>query len=268
MILSAKFACLAMACFSAAAETLAQAQTAAPTTTDIIAQMTQAQAHNRDSAGPYILTRSYKLFGGESLLEPKSAVLAEIRVLPPSSKKYVIASATGSRWGETIVRKMLDREVAFAKNSTSSDITYDNYDFRLVRQDELDDQICYVFDLLPRRKSKDLLRGTIWVDANTYLPRRVAGAPAESPSWWMRDVRIVFVYGYVGTMWLQTSWEATANVKLLGPSTLVWRNVKYQIGEFGTGEPEEETNSSKRAQGVKRAQRQGEQSDVRAGDYR
>ena len=228
MILSAKFACLVMACFSAAVETLAQAQTAAPTSTDIIAQMTRAQADNRDSIGPYILTRSYKLFGGEGPLEPKSAVMAEITVVPPSSKKYVIASATGSRWGETIVRKMLDREVAFAQDSALSDITDDNYDFRFVRQDELNNQICYVLDLLPKRKSKDLLRGIIWVDANTYLPRRVEGAPAESPSWWMRDVRVVLVYGYIGSMWLQTSWEATANVRLLGPSTLVWRNVKYK----------------------------------------
>jgi hypothetical protein len=236
MSLSPKFACLAFTWLAAVAGTSAQTQTGAPTSINIVAQMTRAQAENRHHIGPYMLTRSYELFGAERVLEPKSAVMAEIRVVPPDSKKYVIASAIGSRWGEAIVRKMLDREVEFARNSGSSDITHDNYDFRIVRQDELNGQLCYVLDLLPRRKSKDLLEGTIWVDANTYLPRRVEGAPAEAPSWWMRDVRVVLVYGYVGRMWLQTSWQATANVRVLGPSTLVWRDVKYHIGEFAPGE--------------------------------
>jgi hypothetical protein len=241
MILSAKIACLAMACLAAVTNTLGQ--TAALISTDIIAHMRQAQAENRESVGPYSLTRSYRLFGADAPLEPKSAVMAEIAVVPPNSKQYVIASASGSRWGESVVRKTLDREVAFTSNSTPSDITNDNYEFRLVRQDELNGQSCFVLDLLPKRKSKDLLRGTIWIDANTYLPRRVEGAPADNPSWWMKDVRVVVVYGHIGAMWLQTSWQATANIKWFGPSTLVWRDVKYQIGNLAPVDPAEQTDS-------------------------
>ena len=122
--------------------------------------------------------------------------------------------------------------MAFAKDSGATDITRDNYDFRLVREDEMEGQRCYVLELLPKRKSKDLLSGTIWVDANTYLPQRVEGEPAKNPSWWLKDVRIVLLYGYVGPMWLQTSSEATANVRVLGRSTVVWQDVRYQIGEL------------------------------------
>jgi hypothetical protein len=227
--------------FAAAACTSAQAQSVVPTSADIVAQMAQAQTENRDNVRPYVLMRSYQLFGQESVLESKSRVIAEITVVPPDSKKYIIESADGSGWGEKIVRKMLDGEVAFAKDSGSTAITGQNYDFRLIREDELNGRRCYVLDLLPKRKSKDLLRGTIWVDANTYLPRRVEGEPAEGPSWWMRDVRVVLVYGYVGTMWLQTSSEATANVRILGRSTMVWHDVRYQIGEFAPGAAVEST---------------------------
>jgi hypothetical protein len=56
----------------------------------------------------------------------------------------------------------------------------------------------YEFELLPRREDNHLLRGRIWIDASTYLPRRFQGEPAKSPSWWrLRDVSITLLYGDV-----------------------------------------------------------------------
>lgn len=194
--------------------------------------MAQAQAGNQAHFRPYVVTRSYKLFGRENPLEFKSRVTAEITVVPPDFKKYAIENTDGSGWGEKVVRKMLDGEVAFAKDTGATNITRDNYDFLLLREDELRGHRCYVLELLPKRQSKELLRGTIWVDAATYLPYRVEGEPAKSPSWWVKDIHIVLVYGYAGPMWLQTSSEATADVRILGRSTMVSRDVKYEIGSF------------------------------------
>ena len=235
MIFSSQFARLMFIYFAAAICTSAQTHNVVPTSADIVTRMAQAQAENGDNVHPYIVTRDYKLFGHESSLESKSHVIAEITVAPPDSKKYTIESAEGSGSGERVVRKMLDGEVAFAKDSGSTDITRKNYDFVLVGEGDLNGQRCYVLQLLPRRKSKDLLRGTIWVDANSYLPRRVGGEPAKSPSWWLRDVHVVLVYGDVGSMWLLTSSKATANVRILGPSTMVWHDVSYQMGELTPG---------------------------------
>ncbi len=232
---SSQFARLMFIYFAAAICTSAQTHSVIPTSADIVARMAKAQAENHDNVHPYIVTRDYKLFGHESSLESKSHVIAEITVVPPDSKEYIIESAKGSGLGERVVRKMLDGEVAFARDSGSTDITGKNYDFLLVGEDDLNGQPCYVLQLLPRRKSKDLLRGTIWVDAHTYLTRRVDGEPAQSPSWWLRDVRVVLVYGDVGPMWLLTSSEATANVRILGRSTMVWHNVSYQMGELTPG---------------------------------
>ena len=95
-------------------------------------------------------------------------------------KRQAIDNPGESGFGEKIVRKMLDSEVAFAKDSGSTAITRDNYDFLFVREDEFSGKRCYVLELLPRQRSKNLLRGTIWVDANTYLPYRVEGEPAKS----------------------------------------------------------------------------------------
>ena len=62
--------------------------------------------------------------------------------------------------------------------------------------------------------------------------RRFEGELAKTPSWWVRDVRVTFVYGDVGGMWLQTATEAAADVRILGRTTMVSRDVKYKIAEL------------------------------------
>ena len=218
-------------CLAAAACASAQTGSTVSPREDIVAQMALAQAANRTHLQPYVVTRDYRLFEGTNRDQAKSHVTAEITVAPPGSKKYIIENPTGSAWGERIVRKMLDGEVAFANDSGSIDITDKNYDFVLLRQDQLTGQRCYVLDLLPKRKSKNLLHGTIWIDAKTYLPLRVEGELAKTPSWWLTDVRVVLLYGYAGKLWVQTSSEVTASVRIIGPSSMVWQDVRYQLGE-------------------------------------
>ena len=100
---------------------------------------------------------------------------------------------------------MLEHETNIVKDSGATDMTPANYDFRFVREEKVDGQRCYVLEIVPRRKSNTLLHGQIWVDATTYQLRRAEGEPGKSPSWWLRDPRIVLVYSDVGGMWLQTA---------------------------------------------------------------
>ena len=232
MISTAQRTSAFLVCLAAAVSASAQSQIAVPTSDTIVAQMSQAQAANRIQFLPYTVTRDYRLFGGETSNSPKSHVVADIVVVPPDSKKYTIQTAVGSVLAERIVRKALDSEVAFANDSRATDITRENYDFALVGENELNGRMCYVLELSPKRKSKNLLHGTLWVDAETHLPRRVEGAPAKDPSWWFSEVQIVLLYGYVGPMWVQTSSTASANVRIIGRSTMVWQDTSYQLGDF------------------------------------
>jgi hypothetical protein len=126
---------------------------------------------------------------------------------------------------------MLEGEATAVEEYGSTDVSAANYDFRFIREEEVNDQHCYVLDLVPKRKDKNLLRGRIWVDAKTYLLRRFDGEPAKAPSWWLREPHIAFVYGDVSGMWLQTGSESRANVRIFGPYTMVSRDVRYQVGE-------------------------------------
>jgi hypothetical protein len=221
------FLCLVAVVASAAAQT----GNTVPSVETIVAGMARARAENEARLCPYIVTRDYKLFGKERD-KTKSQVIAEVNFIPPDLKNYAIQQTNGIGLGERIVRRMLASEAEIARDYVSTDFSPSNYAFRFVRQEEVSGQRCYLLELLPRRKDKNLLRGNIWVDANTYLLRRTEGEPAKTPSWWVRDVRIALFYGEVGGMWLQTALEATATVRILGPYRMVARDVKYKISEL------------------------------------
>ena len=206
-------------------------ESTAPNVTTIVARMAQARTENRSRLRPYIVTRDYKLFGKERA-KIKAQVVADVSFVPPNSKQYAIEQAKGTGLGEKIVRRMLESEAAAAKDYRSTDFSPDNYDFRFIRKEIVSGQPCYVLEMIPRRIEENLLRGNIWVDANTYRIHRVDGGPAKNPSWWLREVRIVLLYSDVEGMWLQTALESTAKVRFLGQHTMESRDVNYEINEL------------------------------------
>jgi hypothetical protein len=213
--------------------TCASAQTAniIPPIEGIIAGMVLARAVNQARFRSYIVTRDYILFGKERA-KIKFHVIADISFVPPTTKKYTIQKAIGASFGETVVRRMLKSEVEIAKDYASTDFSPDNYDFRFILEESVGGQRCYLLELIPKRKDRNLLRGKIWVDAGTYLPQHIEGEPAKTPSWWLRRLHIELSFGEVGGMWLQTALEATATVRILGPQTMISRDVKYQMDDL------------------------------------
>jgi outer membrane lipoprotein-sorting protein len=216
----------------------AQTGSTVPTVETIVARMAQARDENQSRSRSYIVTRDYMLFGQERQ-KSKAQVIAEVTFVPPNQKQYAIQESQGSGLGEKIVRRMLAGEASITKDYRSTDFSPANYDFRFVREEDVDGQRCYVLELLPQRKDRNLVRGRIWVDVTTYLLRRTEGEPAKRPSWWLRDVHMVFLYGDVEGMWLQTSSEATATVRLLGQHTIVSRDMKYRFDELASAGPKQ-----------------------------
>jgi len=209
----------------------AQTGNSVPAAETIIARMAQARAENRTHLRPYIVTRDYRLFGKDES-KAKSEVTADVAFVPPDSKKYTIQATNGNGLGQILVRRLLASEAEVTKDHASTDLSADNYYFRFLREADMGGRHCFVLEMLPQRKEKHLLHGDIWIDANTYQLRRFEGELAKPPSWWVRDVNITFVYGDVGGMWLQTTTEAAADVRILGRTTMVSRDVKYKFTEL------------------------------------
>ena len=205
--------------------------TESPSTESVVARMVEARNQNRSRFRPYQVIRNYKLFGKEQQ-KTKSEVAAEINFVPPDVQQYTLHKIDGLSLGEVVVRKILDSENELLTDRNASDISNVNYDFRLLREDTLNSRPCYVLEMRPLRRDKNLLRGFVWVDASTYLPLRIAGEPAKAPSWWVHDIHVTLDFQDVHGMWLQTGLVSTANVRMLGQHTIVSRDVEYRMDGF------------------------------------
>ena len=231
MTVRRQFASLLLLSLPAVIPAQAQGGNTAPAVETILARMAQARNENRARFRPYVVTRDYTLFGKDRS-KSKSEVTAEVTFVPPHSKQFHIRRSSGSGLGTKLVRQMLEGETRIVAEYGSTDVSPDNYEFQLAGEETIDNARCYVLDILPKRKHKNLVRGKIWVDGASYLLRRLEGQPAKSPSWWLRNVRIAFTYSDVDGMWLQTASEYTTNVRLFGLHAITSRDVSYDFAEL------------------------------------
>lgn len=199
-----------------------------PPTSSIIERMENAQSGLRSHLA-YQLLREYRLFGAKNS-SADSQVTAEITFRPPTSKDYKIQKASGSKRGEQVVRRLLDHEIeASSKRSQGQTaITRENYEFTYAGETVLDGQQCYIVELKPKRKENDLIVGEAWVDKQSFFIRRIDGEVAKTPSWWLKRVRVSIAFADIKGVWLQTSMEVVADVRIFGAHTLTSRIVDYR----------------------------------------
>ena len=213
-----------LCCFATAQQS---ASTAVPSLTSIVRGMEKSQSEVRRQT-PYQVIREYSLFGMKSS-SANAEVVAQVDFTPPTGKDYSIQKWSGSARGKQIVQRVLDHETEASKgNQARTALTRDNYDFILMGDTVLDGRPCYVLGLQPKRKEKDLVLGSAWVDKSSFLVLHVEGETARAPSWWVKNVRIKVSFGDVSGAWLQTSMEAVADVRLLGLHTLRSRVLDYR----------------------------------------
>jgi outer membrane lipoprotein-sorting protein len=200
-----------------------------PSLASIVQGMEKAQSESRNLSAFQVI-REYSLKQPKRA-QPDSQVVAEVDFVPPSEKNYVIQRRFGSSRGEQLVRRILDHEVEMSRKRngrSGAAVTSDNYEFRYLGTDTLDGQSCYVLQLIPRHKQKELISGQAWVDANTFMVRQMVGELAQSPSVWLKRVQVTLEFANVGGTWLQTGMQATADVRFLGPRTLSSKTLDYR----------------------------------------
>jgi hypothetical protein len=213
-----------LCCFAIAQQS---ASTTAPSLASILQSMERSQSEVRQRTS-YQVIREYSLSGMKSS-SANADVVAQVDFTPPTGKDYSIQKWSGSARGKQVVQRVLDHEMEASKgNQSRTALTRDNYDFILVSDTVLNGRPCYVLGLKPKRKEKDLVSGSAWVDKSSFLILHLEGEAARAPSWWLKSVRIKLSFGDVSGVWLQTSMEAVSDVRLLGLHTLRSRILDYR----------------------------------------
>jgi hypothetical protein len=175
----------------------------------------------------YQAIREYRLSGANTS-KADSDVVAEVNFRLPANTGYRIQKASGSHRGLQIVQSVLDHEVAATSSGNQARaLTRKNYDFTYIGETVLDGQPCYRLGLRPKRKEKELISGEAWIDKHSFFVRQVEGEVAKIPSWWLKSVRVKLVFAEIEGTWLQTSMEAVADVRIVGPHTLSSRILDF-----------------------------------------
>lgn len=188
--------------------------------------MLKVQQENKARVRPFTVKRGYLLLDKQD--QQKAQVVANITVLPPDGKQYQIERSSGGI-GEKVLRDILSKETEQPKDAQRSELSLENYDFKLLGEELLDGRRCYLLALNPRREEKDLLRGKMWVDAENYNIRRIEGSPVKNPSWWIHDLHILMSFAEIDGMWLRTFTHAVANVRFKGKYVMESRDLEYRF---------------------------------------
>ncbi len=178
----------------------------------------------------YTSTRTYRF---ENLRFKKTAEMTvRLTYSYPGNKVFdVLAESGPGPVRDRVLRRMVESEVEASRDEVRrfNRLTRDNYDFRLLRVDREEDRPVYLLDAIPKTKSKYLIRGEVWVDAEDFGVSRIVARPAKNPSFLIRDSRFVYRYTRFGPFWLPVSTDSQADALVFGHTEVKIVYEEYKI---------------------------------------
>lgn len=197
----------------------------------LLQRMERAALQNRKNFRAYIVKRDYRFYH-EDRDNLKAEVIAEVAFIPPGRKEFKILASRGHSRGEKVVRQILeDEQKAAAASVPPGAISRTNYYFTSLGRDVLDGVSSYLLRISPKRKDRNLVDGRIWVDPETYMVRKMEGDMTKLPSWWLKSVHVKIDFNNMNGMWIETSREAEANVRIFGEYIFTERATDHATGE-------------------------------------
>lgn len=177
----------------------------------------------------FSVLREYKLRNLRFKKEATVSVQGSYR--PGEGMTYTILESSGSPKLVEIVGKVLASEADTSSPSKQADhvIGPANYEVCLRGIETMAGRSCYVVDLVPKHKSKYLMKGTAWVDRSSYDVVRLEGAPSASVAMWIGTPHIDIEFSQIDGLWLPVHAGAVSSGLLLGTSELEIRSWDYVI---------------------------------------
>jgi hypothetical protein len=173
--------------------------------------------------------REYKL--RNLRFDKEATVSVQVTYRPGKGMTYTILESSGSPKLAEIVEKVLASE---ADSSSPEKLAHHlispaNYEVYVRGIEMMAGRSCYAIDLVPKRKSKYLMRGSAWVDRSSYDVVRLEGAPSASVSMWIGTPHIEIEFSQIDGLWLPVHTGAVSSGLLLGTSELDIRFSDYVI---------------------------------------
>jgi hypothetical protein len=196
---------------------------------DNLVRKNQERSHallRADATRVYHLT--YRGFPGDREAE----MTVEATFEQPHEKTFKVLSQSGSKMiSERVFKKLLEseKEAADPKVSAQTQLSRENYDFQFAGFEPSESGGQYLFNVVPKSKSKYVYHGKIWVDGTDFAVTRIEAEPAQNPSFWTKKSEIHHEYQKVQGFWLPVRNESVSFVRLGGRATLTIEYTNYRI---------------------------------------
>ena len=163
--------------------------------------------------------------------EKEATVSVQVTRRPDKGMTYTILESSGSPKLVEIVGKVLASEADISSPAKFARhlISPTNYEAYVRGTETMAGRTCYVIDLVPKHKSKYLMKGTAWVDRTTYDVVRLEGAASASVSMWIGTPQVEIEFSQIDVFWLPVHTWAVSSGLLLGTSELDIRYSDYSI---------------------------------------
>jgi hypothetical protein len=183
----------------------------------------------RGQATSYSAVREYHLrnhrFGKEAI------VFAQVSYSPDAGKDFTILQSSGSPKLIEIVQKLFESEIEVSRPAAFAAVAISpaNYRAQLRGIDTKGKRACYAIDLIPKRRSKYLIKGTAWIDRESYGLVRIEGTTSASVSMWIGSPHILQEFEQIGGFWFPVHTGSLSSGFLLGASELEIRYTDYLV---------------------------------------
>jgi hypothetical protein len=141
---------------------------------------------------------------------------------PESLESQVLAQEGSKFIRERVFDKILETEKdsIHRKDQIENGILPANYTFTLVGHNHYEGRKCYHLTISPKRKSRYLLNGFIWIDTEDFAIARISGSPSKRVNFWTLRTEVDRQYERVGNYWLTKKIDSTSDLFIAGHSTL------------------------------------------------
>jgi hypothetical protein len=201
---------------------LMNSATPAPlTTVEVVERMLSADKDRHSTLAGYTSMRRYRF--ENKRVNKRAEMTVRVTCDNSGAKTFEVVDESGSGLiVNQVLHKMIDaeRDASREEEREQTRIIPANYEFRLVGTDTFEGRGNYVLEVSPKTKSKYLIRGRIWVDAEDFAITRVEGRPARNPSFWVRSAHVVQKYQRTGQFWLPVLNESNAEARIFGPTSV------------------------------------------------
>lgn len=195
---------------------------------DVIARMEDRANRQRAELCEYSVARDYTLENKH--LKPNAQMKVHLTYRQGEGKHFQILSIQATGVARRSLQDLLREESEPHRDrQTRNDVDNSNYEFKLLGEEQCSSGRCYKLELKPRRRTKYLVDGTVWIATTDYAIVRISGRLAKSPSFWLQRPEIEQRFEKIDKFWLPSYNHSTTHVLFFGDADLTIEYSGYRV---------------------------------------